>query len=492
MFRRAILTLISIVSTQAAAGPFDYLPSTNGAEKEFQTLMNSGNFRQALIAWNSAHGQSEFGRSANGQATFSYLIYQSGMPFMGLTRLVERTQPSSLNRSLLNLWTQELRVSPFIQKGWIATTGRWKGIVNNDPVRLKLKNAADVNKAFAAARQLRKDELSQKTRILWSIATQAPLIGQTDAALKALKLIQESGQTILGKDLVTSVYARVLFQKGEIDAALAAYQQIPKSSNLWIESVEERAWAHLRRDDFDKAVSESVTLLSPALAPLVGPESYFLANLTALKICDYTRIFKNSELFKKRHRNRLSDMQELAKSGTNKHLPPLLERLDQKGVSLDGAGALIEGLPRAAINDSRFIRFIESRRQLNAESQRADEFASVSLGGSAEFESLKAQAKPVADKLKQSAISRLRTLAQDEVQEYKKILNRLHIVEAEVIHRLHADDNLKGERSKLSKNDESGPDVLVFPFTNDEVWFDELDNYKARVKDCPTLKGASL
>ena len=47
--------------------------------------------------------------------------------------------------------------------------------------------------------------------------------------------------------------------------------------------------------------------------------------------------------------------------------------------------------------------------------------------------------------------------------------------------------------SKLAKFDHpKSADVLVFPYRSDEVWFDELDHYKARTKDCPTLKGAGL
>jgi hypothetical protein len=93
--------------------------------------------------------------------------------------------------------------------------------------------------------------------------------------------------------------------------------------------------------------------------------------------------------------------------------------------------------------------------------------------------------------MKQLATQRIRVLAQGETKEYRMILNKMHILEAEVIERLHLDDNLKGQRGKLSKTDDSG-DVLVFAVKGNETWIDELDNYKARVKDCPTLKGASL
>src|SRR5690606_6777572 len=144
------------------------------------------------------------------------------------------------------------------------------------------------------------------------IATLAPLINETDSALRALKLLKESGQTVIGQDQVSATLGRVTYQRGELSASMKAFDEIPKSSSLWIETVEEKAWNNLRADDFDKALGQSITLLSPALAPLVGPESHFLANLIALKACDYPRIFKNSENFKQRHSARLASLQELA------------------------------------------------------------------------------------------------------------------------------------------------------------------------------------
>jgi hypothetical protein len=274
---------------------------------------------------------------------------------------------------------------------------------------------------------------------------------------------------------------------------MQAFHEIPKSSNLWIESVEERAWAHLRREDFDKALGETVTLLSPAMAPLVGPESYYLANLLALKVCDYPRIFKNSELFKNRHTERLAAMQELAKSGTNKNINALLERFDQKGVSVEAAGPLVSWIPRGTFRDQRFIRFMESRRQWISEGRKAAEMAATGdvLGTSEYIQRISADAQIIADRLKQLAFQRVRTLAGAELKEYSQNINKMHIIEGEVIHRLAVDESLKGARSKLAKVEDKG-DVLVFPYNSDEVWFDELDNYKARVKDCPTLKKAAL
>lgn len=482
MLQRAFLILTLGLALQAQAGQFDYLPASTPAEKEFLGLMNSGNFKHALTSWNAAHGMTRFGQTADGKATLAFLLTQNQMTLLGLD-MVLGVNPQNLNPQLLKVWKTELKNNVFIQKGWMQTAGSWKSIHNNDTVTLKIKTAKDIQRAFAQAQALPKDNANEKARVWWQVATQAPQINQVDFALKALKLIRESGQTVIGPDQVSSAYGRALYQKGELDAAMEAFQEVPKSSNLWVETLEERAWTSLRKDDYDKALGDSITLLSPALAPLVGPESYFLANLMALKVCDYPRIFKNSELFKKRHAERLNAIQDLAKSGANKNLAAIMDRFDKNGVSVEAAGPLVEWLPRAVYRDSKFIRFMESRREWLQESKKAGEFSEI-LHSSQDL-------SQIAERLKQLALNRVKILAQDEIKEYRINLNKMHIIEGEVIQRLAVDETLKGERSKVAKVEDKG-DVLVFPYSSDEVWFDELDNYKARVKDCPSLKGASL
>lgn len=494
MLRIGSLIIASLLSCSALAANFDFLPSGQPAEKEFRSLMTSGNYRQALAAWTPAHSGSAFGTSHNGIATYAWLLYQNGMPFTGLELLVQNTQPARLDASLLKMWTTEVKASAYVQRGWVSTLGGWKNVVNNDAVILSLKNKKDIAAAFNRAERLPKDQAGARARVWWQIATLAPLIGELDSSLKALKLLKESGQGVYGQDLISSVQARVLYQKGDMDAALLNFKEIPKSSSLWVESVEERAWAFLRKDDYDHALGEVTTLMSPALSALVGPESYFLSNLMSLKVCDYPRLYKTSEMFKQRHRDRLVDIQDLATKGTNKNAAALLERFERSGVSVESAGPLVTALPRAALRDAKFVRFVESRRQLLTEARRAAELkdSAGALGGAGELERFQTAASRQADRLGQQAWARVRTLAASEVREYKTILNKMHIVEAEVIERMHLDDNLKGQRSKLTKNDVDKGDVLVFPYRSDEVWLDELDNYKARVKDCPTLKGASL
>lgn len=493
MLRSMILTIVVSFSGVAMAGSFDFLPAGTGAEQEFRGLMNAGNYKHALQTWPTAHQNSAFGESHNGIATYAYLLLQNGFPYFAFDLLINRTNPEHIDAGLMKVWEKEVKGSPWIQKGFIATKGGWRSMVNNEDVKVAIRNKKDIRAAFSKADRAPIEQINYKARIWWQIATLAPQLNEVDSALKAIKLLRESGQTVIGQDQVLSALGRALYQKGDLTAALNTYAQIPKGSMLWVESVEERAWAHLRQDDFDKALGEATTLLSPALSPLVGPESYFLANLLALKACDYPRVFKNSETFKKRHRTHLGELQALADTGSNKNLNTILSKFEQKGLDLEAIGPMVESIPRATFRDHQMIQYIEARKQILRELDQALKAGEVNevLGENTLLAKTMGASKTKADRFKQQAVTRLRQLAKAELKEYRIILNKLHIVEAEVIQRLHVDDSLKGERGKLAKADDQG-DVLVFPYNSDEVWFDELDNYKARVKDCPTLKGASL
>ena len=91
----------------------------------------------------------------------------------------------------------------------------------------------------------------------------------------------------------------------------------------------------------------------------------------------------------------------------------------------------------------------------------------------------------------QALQKRLKQIAKAELKEIEDVVNKLQIVEAEVIQRIHLADSEKMKRQKQGEI-KTGKDTLNFPYTG-EVWLDELDNYAARIEKCPaTTKQAAL
>jgi len=81
-------------------------------------------------------------------------------------------------------------------------------------------------------------------------------------------------------------------------------------------------------------------------------------------------------------------------------------------------------------------------------------------------------------------------LAKQELNDVSKIIQKMHIVEAEIIQQIHLSEknvSVKPAKQPLVKS----ADKLQFPVTT-EVWMDELDNYEVNINNCPWKKGQML
>lgn len=282
--------------------------------------------------------------------------------------------------------------------------------------------------------------------------------------------------------------ARVHFQKNEWGEALEAYNQVSKGSDYWLEAVEEKAWTYLRLNQPAKTLGQLKTLFAPIFATQVGPEPYFLAALTNLKICDYSTIFSNIELFKKNFKGRVDHIQKLAEVGSTKAAQDAVEKLARGPYHLRTIAKELPYLPRLFHRDEFVRRNIERYQAYRKEAAKA----SIIMAETAEGESLKKQADKVADEARNDIFMRLKYLAEAEVAEIRRIIQKLHIVEAEVIQRMYRDEKLADKKRKeRGEKIVKTADVLVFPVSN-EVWLDELDSYHVRVKDCPAIGGKTL
>lgn len=485
--------LIFLVSMTAnAAAELSFMPAQSDAQKSVKSNLESGDYSRALSKWNDAFTGSAFDATENGKATRLYLLAQNGLPASAIRQLMRSTQPGDLDPALLALWrplinayVAELSPGPGINASWMRLFSL------NPPV---IKSKAQIPGALARAMSIPNDDGS-KPLALWNVATNAPAFGDVSNAQKALTALKSLKQNQVGADQITLATARVLYQKGDVDGAIDAYEAIPKSSDFWIQALEERAWAHLRKKEHDAAVNDITTLLSPAIAPLAGPEPYFLSELTSLQVCDYPKILRTSKQFKERQRERLVQLEQLSKTGNNKAVGAVMAGFDEYGFGWKAVSANLQWLPHDFMRDRIFSSNMKRRLELLTENRNASR-----LDDAPEAKGLTAENGDLAEKARAAATARLRTLATEELEEYRVTINKLHIVEAEVIQRLYIDERLKGKRKPVqqAKDDD---DTIHFPYSDDEIWMDELDHYKSNVKACPglpagpttaSLKGSSL
>ena len=156
------------------------------------------------------------------------------------------------------------------------------------------------------------------------------------------------------------------------------------------------------------------------------------------------------------------------------------------GLTLAEMTQISKSLPRAMVRDERLRQMIKAMFVLLDESKSAAQASATSnvSGVQGEFEVIKNNADQRASRVKAQAMNLVQSLASQELKETKAILNKLHIVEAEVIQRVESTTKLSqatANEIRAGKTGSHAQDVLQFP-SGSEVWMDELTNYKVDIK----------
>ncbi len=223
--------------------------------------------------------------------------------------------------------------------------------------------------------------------------------GDDRRAMGQLKFLQKRMKQHKVKkhtDDIALLKGRILFNRGLYEKALAQYNKIPKSSELWLTSVEERAWTKFHLGKNNEAIADSHTLMSPLFQSSVSPEAFYFSAFVAHQVCDFTRVFKVIEIFKS-----------------------------------------------------------ESRQKIKT--------------------------------LEQSVASQPTAKSHWQLQHYSEVIKKLHLIEADSIQRIYLDKQLAGQRLQAGQVKGAGPDDLQFPFDEEDVWIDEIDQLQVDAKTCPTL-----
>ena len=272
-------------------------------------------------------------------------------------------------------------------------------------------------------------------------------------AATAVQAIVLEEKTVMDK-------ARQSYQAGKLDKALELYNKIPQTSDFWVEALEEKAWTHLRKGETDKALSLITTLTSELLAPQIGPEPYFLKGLIDYRLCNIKGIYKNMELFRQRFKIRGEQLDKLKGTMENeasvKAIAILKNKKNQlKELKADDFGSDIQFLPRYFYRDRTVLAAAET-----------DSDRRIAL--------------------------RLAQLAERESRELELILQKMHLLESQVVQQVFA-YNKEMHLKRKAEFSATDPNKLIFPRT-EEDWLDEIDNFEAATTDCPVdpLKGASL
>lgn len=420
--------------------------------------------------------------SPNSQALKSMQFIKKGMAIAGVEELFKIKDPKKISTDLKRQLKESLTPKHTV---WTVANIKWNSswetifpeptgaIVQSVQMEAPLK-AKDLKLAESLLKRT-KVNTNERARLLWVLAHHYGIQNTPSKASPLLEELMKSEQSLIEPDLIVMTVARLYYQINQLEKSIQHYNMITKASDYWIESVEERAWAYFRKGDYDHVQSDMKTIMNPIFANQVGPEPFFLDGFAKLKVCDYVGIFKTIKDFKSMFKDRITVMDSLAKTGSNESVQPAVAKLADGTSTFQDMGSVAAKMPRFFYRDWQLSRLAMRKAIFERENQPG--------ANSAFAARLATLSQDAAGKVK----SRVKTLASIEMDEARKILNKFHILEAEVIQRMHIQDK---KSDKDIEHQTIAGDELEFPVSGDEVWADELDKYQVLSRGCPDNKQA--
>lgn len=474
--------------------------TTNSEQSIFLRYLENGEWDKAVLQFPNAFEGTAFQKSSNGRALMGYVQFQAGLPVTGIQTLFMASNPKEINTTLREEWQ---KIAPVDHFAWDLAQVQWQPaweVVFGEPMELRVKtvealattkNVDQLKKLSAQAPANSKE----KAQIDWQLVIAYSLNDQADQAAKLLANLMKSSYAPVSKDLMQITAARLLFQNGYFDASVKYYEKVAKNSDYWTEAQEEMGWAYIRKGEPNNAMAVSQSLVTNNLNYQVSPEAYFVRSLGQLKVCDYSGVTETLQVFPKRFKERTKTLEAMVGTPATPEVDKAIALLKTKKIEVQDLGKMAQVLPRRLAHDERLYQFAQAQKHLEDEAQVAEKLYAKSLaltGLQGSFEKLKQNTMQRAQMAKTSAYSRVKELAKEEVTETKEILRKLHIVEAEVIQQVSLAEkiakNAKGNDEKKGVTGYKGTaDAMKFP-AEEEVWFDELSNYRVDVKKACTVK----
>ncbi len=488
--------------TRLSAAVESLLKSTTPAQNVFLRHVEREDWKKALIAWGPAFNGTSFERSENAKALHALAMFKTGLEITAIEKLFTAGNAKNIHSEIVHTWKENLNDK---NPAWDVAQIQW-----NDSWTTVFGRAAEVRHKLSAINlktnvNYLKDMASKlpvntKERALvdWQLALSYALNDQASEAAKIIGQLLKNQQSPYGEDLVNLTAGRLLFQNGYFDAAAKYYEKIPKKSDYWLEGQEELAWTYLRKGETQNAVAVSKSLMNAAFEGYLGPEPYFVETLGHLKICDYTKVMDGLKQFPKRFKNRTIELDRLAKGTKSDLLDKTVSTLGTKPMTWATFGKDMNVLPRMMIKDYKLIQLVEAQKKFEKESKIADAVYADALaltGLQGTFQAMKNGLTEKTSKARSAAAQRIKELAKNEVLEVKKILDKLHIVEAELVQQVEVAGTIAKNSTgidpalKVGTTGSKKSDALVFVADSQEVWFDEISNYKVDVKKgCQGIK----
>ncbi len=456
-----------------------FLEKTTPEQNAFLRSVEGGLWNEALIQFNPAFKGTAFEITENFQALHALLFFRVGLAISGIEKLLAIKDTKKIHFQLVSEWKEAAKEDhPAWNTARLKWGPAWTEVFGRVVEVRVLSSEVFVKNSLTELNELAmKAPVNSKERALidWHLVIAYAMNDQADKAAKIMASLLKVTLNPVPVDLLNLTAARLLYQNGYLEAATRYDDKIPKGSVYYLMAQEEKAWAFLRKGEPQNAAAVTQTLVNPVFHGQVGPESFLVRSLAQLKVCDYSAVLQTLKLFPKEFKDKSI----------------YLEKLSEKVVTATPAEFSIKNplTPRAVLVDEKLRQLLQTETLFQQEVKVADELYAKSLqltGLQASFDRLKNQAGQRYQQAKSNSYARVQELARLELTEIKKTLNKLHIVEAEVIQQVQKTDRFKAQlkddlKAKVGTTGSVAKDALKFPMEK-EFWFDELTNYRVDIK----------
>lgn len=473
----------------------DFLTRTTPEQNIFFSFFEKGDYEKALFQWRSAFGDGPYTDEV--RALYGLVLFKNGLKVVGLETLFQVAKPGDLPKSLKDIWMKEVpdtsEVWEMVQVGW---SPGWTQVFGpTAEAKVYAASFPSLTNLDAIDQRVRQTASGSWERnwLQWQLVLGLAIQGDSAKAARILNNLMTAEGNPVGQPLMDITAARMLYERGFLDASIDYYKKVPKNSEYWWDAQEEMGWAYIRKGEPQNTLAVTQSLVRPEFSALVGAETIFLRALSQLKVCDYPEVVKTIETFRDRFRPKAVSLLEITTGEANQVLEKLVDQMVAKERTLRSLGKMAQSLPRFVTRDETFLQRVRVYKALKGEAEIASKLYSRSLtGGTAEVgfqapvESIRNVVDTRARVAQTASFEQVKRLAQRELDEIRSILDRMHIVEAELlqqisqVERVIADSSDKVDVKKGTTGSKARDTVW---FVHDgEFWFDEISNFQVTVK----------
>jgi hypothetical protein len=458
----------------------------------FFQFLSEKNYEKALFQWSAAYGTANFAQEPTGKALGAWLSYKNGLRITSVEDLMAISEPQKIDNTIVSLWKESLNGDDnlwnLVQVTWNPF---WTGVFGDKAEMAVLLQKSYVDTDIAALTDLIKrttPDSKERALLQWQLVLNLGIKGDSSKAAQVLAHLMKLPNNPIDKDLMTLTAGRLLYQNGFLDASAQYYKKISKKSDYWFMAQEELAWSYMRKGEPQNALSITKSLTFPQFKGWVGIESHLLGAFSSLKVCDYPGVMSIMKSLKGQYGEHLVSLEKLSVDPHQKPVENLIQALAKGPQSVAKLGKEAHLVPMSASRDEVLTLMVKKQNALLAEAKTAEQLygRSLTFGNlQGQFETLKSQVATRAQMSEGASYQRVQALAKAELEDSKQVLQRLRIVEVEMIQQVDSSAKLLKNAGvgEVRKGTTGTTDKFAMNFANsNEVWFDELSNFKVDVK----------